>query len=151
MIQNEIIAVGLLKNGPEKDLYDSYNKRLNTPIKLIEIDPRKNTDRKSWQNALLPHLNASKSYKIFLDETGKNLTSQALAEKLETLTLHGNSTFSFIIGGADGFDKNFIKNHADFKLSLSAMTFPHIMARVFLVEQLYRAQQIIANHPYHRT
>lgn len=151
MIQIELISVGLLKNGSEKDIYDSYNKRLNAPIQLTEIDARKHNDRKSWQKALASYLDTSKSYKIFLDEKGKHLSSEAFAQKIETLTLHGQSSLCFVVGGADGFDRDFIKEYADFTLSLSQMTFPHMMARIFLVEQLYRAQQIIANHPYHRS
>ncbi len=147
----ELLTVGQLKNGAEKELYDSFCKRINGAVKLVEIDARKYNTTKLWQDALRPHLEQSKSYKFFLDEKGKHLSSEKFAEKIQELNLHGQSNICFVIGGADGFDRDFIKQYADYTLSLSAMTFPHMMARAFLIEQIYRAQQIIANHPYHRS
>jgi 23S rRNA (pseudouridine1915-N3)-methyltransferase len=88
------------------------------------------------------------SYTIALDEHGKTITSKELSKKLSTWMKEGDSP-CFIIGGADGLDKGII-NEAREVFSLSALTLPHAMVRVLLLEQLYRAWSILNNHPYHR-
>jgi 23S rRNA (pseudouridine1915-N3)-methyltransferase len=86
---------------------------------------------------------------IALDEKGKEFTSQNFAKLIADFSLRGDSNLTFIIGGANGLDAQ-ILNRANLKMSLSLMTFPHLMVRSILLEQLYRAQSIIAGHPYHR-
>ena len=84
-----------------------------------------------------------------MDEKGKNLTSRDFADTFEKWQLNGQSKINIVIGGADGFSKDF-KKKADMLLSFGQMTWPHMLARAMLYEQIYRAQQILANHPYHR-
>ena len=86
---------------------------------------------------------------IALDEKGKEFSSVDFAEKLKNFANLGDSNLAFIIGGADGLSEE-LKRKADLILSFSKMTFPHMMIRAFLTEQIYRAYTIINNHPYHR-
>ena len=88
-------------------------------------------------------------YAIALCVEGENISSEKLADKISSITLSGNSTITFIIGGSLGID-NDIKSLADFKLSFSKMTFPHQLMRLILVEQIYRAFKINANESYHK-
>lgn len=144
-----IIAVGQLKKGPEKDLINYYLKQTKPAIRIIEIDGRKNTHVDQWQTAILDHIN-SDQFNIFMDETGQSLSSRALTTALEKKSRTKSPHINFFIGGADGFNKDFLKHHADMALSLGKMTMPHMLARIVLVEQLYRVQKIMVNHPYHR-
>jgi 23S rRNA (pseudouridine1915-N3)-methyltransferase len=89
------------------------------------------------------------SYLIALDIKGKQLSSEALAEKIETLSVYGTSHITFVIGGSLGLSDEII-NKADMKLSFSKMTFPHQLFRVILLEQIYRAFRIIKGEPYHK-
>ncbi len=141
----QIIAVGHLKNGPEKVLFDQYAKRLAYPLKVIEINSRQ--DQQIPASAYLKSL-PEKDTIILLDETGENLTSRSFAQKLEVFSQIGKQ-ISFIIGGADGIPED-IKRLGYFSMSFGKLTWPHLLVRALLVEQLYRAQQIISNHPYHR-
>ncbi|MBE8190905.1 MAG: 23S rRNA (pseudouridine(1915)-N(3))-methyltransferase RlmH, partial [Alphaproteobacteria bacterium] len=86
---------------------------------------------------------------IALDEKGEHLTSRVFANKIQNWTTSGKSHLCFLIGGADGLPDT-IKRDATTSISLSAMTLPHMLARVFLYEQLWRALSIITHHPYHR-
>ena len=141
----QIIAVGLLKSGPEKALFDQYAKRLSYKLKVIEIDSRQ--DKQIPASAYLKVL-SEKDMVIILDEGGENLSSRSFAQKLETYSQTGKQ-LSFIIGGADGIPEE-VKHLACFRISFGKLTWPHLLARVLLAEQLYRAQQITSNHPYHR-
>ncbi len=144
----DIIAVGRLKSGPELDLIDQYLKRMQWSLRIIEIDARKNATQAEWQNQidkLLPDY----SVKVFMDERGKNLGSVEFADLFKNWQLTNAGKICFCIGGADGFASDFVQK-ADVKLSLGKLTWPHMLARLMLVEQIYRSQQIIANHPYHR-
>ncbi len=141
----QIIAVGHLKSGPEKALFDQYVKRLSYPLKVIEINSRQ--DKAIPAAAYLKHL-SEKDTIILLDEGGENLSSRSFSQKLETLSQTGKQ-LSFIIGGADGIPED-IKRLGCFSISFGKLTWPHLLVRALLVEQLYRAQQIISNHPYHR-
>ena len=94
--------------------------------------------------------NIKKSSKIvILDENGKQHKSKEFATLLNNFAVNGDSNITFIIGGADGLSQE-ILNKSSHKVSFSKMTFPHLMVRVILAEQLYRAYSIINNHPYHR-
>ena len=140
-----IIAVGHLKSGPEKALFDQYTKRLSYPLKVIEINSRQ--DQVIPASAYLKYL-SEKDTVILLDEAGENLTSRSFAQKLEVFSEIGKQ-ISFIIGGADGIPED-IKRLGCFSMSFGKLTWPHLLVRALLVEQLYRAQQIMSNHPYHR-
>jgi 23S rRNA (pseudouridine1915-N3)-methyltransferase len=127
-------------------------------VELTEIKPAPRTQKAASPASVSLSLKAEKSrlvaampsgcVRIALDERGKPLTTADLARKLTTWMEEGMDV-AFAIGSADGLDPDF-KAGADFLLSVSAMTLPHGMVRVLLVEQLYRALSMIKNHPYHR-
>ncbi len=141
----QIIAIGVLKNSPEKDLFEQYAKRLTYKLKVIEIDSRQ--DIQPSASAYLKVM-SDKDIIITLDENGESLSSRSFARKLESFSNTGK-TINFIIGGADGIPKE-IKDLAALSLSFGKLTWPHLLVRSLLVEQLYRIQQIMCNHPYHR-
>jgi 23S rRNA (pseudouridine1915-N3)-methyltransferase len=147
-----IASVGRWRTGPERDLYETYVKRLTWPLTLHEVEVKKSsaTDvRKAQEADLLLNAVSGCDLIIALDETGKPLASRALAKQIADWQLAGNSSAGFLIGGADGLDKS-VRRRADLVLSLGAMTWPHMLVRVMLIEQIYRASSILAGHPYHR-
>lgn len=141
----QIIAAGQLKQGPEKELFEEYAKRLSYPIKLVEIAIRQ--DKAIPASSYLKAI-AKEDFVILLDEVGENLSSREFAKKINNLN-ETNKRLCFIIGGADGIPQE-VKNTSHFSISFGKLTWPHLLVRTLLVEQLYRAQQIISNHPYHR-
>ncbi|MFA5592044.1 MAG: 23S rRNA (pseudouridine(1915)-N(3))-methyltransferase RlmH [Micavibrio sp.] len=144
MLTVDFITVGKLKNDPLLDVFEDYRKRLLCKFTLAEIDEK--THHK--QHARIEELIAPRAALIVMDERGKSLSSRDFARKMEQFQLsHGH--VQFVIGGADGLSDS-IRKKAAMLLSFGAQTWPHMMARVMLVEQLYRAQQILAGHPYHR-
>ena len=145
MIRAEIIAVGKMRKGPMLDLWDEYVKRMQWPLTLHEIDDK---DPQKWEQKLAAKLN-NRAFVVMLDERGKILDSREFAGKIETLSAEGLTDVQFIIGGADGFSSQ-MRQQADFILSFGRQTWPHMLARIMLIEQIYRAQQILAGHPYHR-
>ena len=134
-----IIARGKIGRSPESELVDRYLKRINWPTKHSEL-PDKGGD-----------LPASDSpYKtIMLDEKGAQLSSVELARLLERWRDDGVREVRFLIGAADGFD-DAARASADHLIAFGKATWPHLIARAMLAEQLFRATSIIANHPYHR-
>lgn len=141
-----LIAVGKNKNtSPFYDLWNQYSKRLSGKVILHEIDAR-NTALE--QEKILEKINPSHPL-ICLDEKGKTYSSSQFAKKIESFQLDGQSNIQFVIGGADGLN-NEIRSKANLVMSFGAQTWPHMMVRVMLIEQIYRAQQILAGHPYHR-
>lgn len=140
----EIIAAGKLKNDPLLDVFDDYKKRILWKFSLIEIDEK-------TQNGQLAEIAARikpGAALVILDERGKSLPSRDFAAKIDAWA-QTYPTIQFIIGGADGLSDD-IRKKATMLMSFGAQTWPHMMARVMLCEQIYRAQQIIAGHPYHR-
>jgi len=147
-----ISAVGRVRAGPDKDLYEKYIKRLSWPVNLREVEERRPlplAKLKAREGELLCDGMPKEAVIIALDERGKTLTSLNFARKLENWQIEGRSTAAFLIGGASGLDDN-LRARADLVLSLGAMTWPHFLVRALLAEQLYRAQSILAGHPYHR-
>jgi 23S rRNA (pseudouridine1915-N3)-methyltransferase len=148
-----IIAVGRMQRGPEQELLDTYLKRLPWKSKVIEIDIKKssaNADERKAREAekLLAAVPAGAAI-IALDENGKALKSRAFADKIEDLQATGYSNVAFLIGGADGLDASLLAK-ADLKLAFGTLTWPHMMVRAMLGEQIYRAWSIMTGHPYHR-
>lgn len=142
----EIIAVGKLKqNSPFYPAFQEYERRLTGKLSIIEIEGQ---SRAEELDKIAAKINPASAL-VILDEKGKTLPSVDFAKKLEELQQIKSPKFQFIIGGADGLNDD-IRNKADLLISFGSQTWPHLMARVMLVEQLYRAQQILANHPYHR-
>jgi 23S rRNA (pseudouridine1915-N3)-methyltransferase len=139
-----VIAVGRDKKSVHKDLFDFYRARL-PDLDLIEVPTAsREAEGESLLNAV-----PRQAFVIALDERGKALSSPDLARHLDQWRVQGHSRFVFIIGGADGLS-DAVRARADFTLSLGAMVWPHLLVRGMLAEQLYRAESILAGHPYHR-
>jgi 23S rRNA (pseudouridine1915-N3)-methyltransferase len=134
-----IVARGKIGRSPEAELVDRYVKRMSWPTKLTELPDR---------GGKVPELPAN-GVSIVLDERGKALPSAELARKLECWRDEGRREARFLIGAADGHEEEQRKG-ADLLLSFGAATWPHLLVRAMLAEQLYRATSILANHPYHR-
>ena len=156
----DIAAVGRLKDGPERELYQTYVARLDAlgrshalgPLKLHEVpESRAKTvsARKDDEAGRLSACVDMGGVVIALDESGQAMSSVYFAKFLQSNRDDGVRVVTFAIGGADGHGAQ-IKTQARLVLSLGAMTLPHGLARVVLIEQLYRATTIIAGHPYHR-
>lgn len=141
MLTVNILCVGTLKEAFLRDAVKEYSKRISGYARL-NIKETKN-DRE-----LIPNLQ-KKSFKIALCVEGKQLSSEELAEKIETVTSSGVSDITFVIGDSDGMGED-VKAECDLRLSFSKMTFPHQLMRVILLEQIYRAFTIINNGKYHK-
>ena len=134
-----ILARGRIGRGPEAELVDRYLKRIAWPTRITELPE---------SGGRIPPP-AENSVTILLDEKGEQLASVAFARKLELWRDSGRREARFMIGGADGFDEA-ARGSADLLLAFGKATWPHLLARVMLAEQLWRATSILANHPYHR-
>ena len=134
-----IVARGRIGRGPEADLVSRYLKRIAWPTKVTELPDTGGKDPAP----------AERGVTILLDETGETLSSTELANKLQRWRDDGVREARFLIGGADGFD-DAARAGADLLPSFGRATWPHLLARAMLAEQLFRATSILANHPYHR-
>ena len=141
-----IAAIGKLKDPALKSLYEEYNKRLEWKITVHEFETKASPEQES---ALLLSSIASSGFLLALDEKGENLKSEEFARCLKNIQLHHQGKLGIIIGGANGLTKE-IKEKSQKSISFGRMTWPHLFVRVMLIEQLYRAQQILKGHPYHR-
>jgi 23S rRNA (pseudouridine1915-N3)-methyltransferase len=145
-----VIAVGRSRDGPEAALFARYSARIRPTLALTEIADAKGTPaeiKRREGEALLTAL-PGQAFAIALDLEGETLDSATLAARLEGwLTL--SRPIRFLIGGAEGLDRQ-VLGRADFTLSLGRMTWPHLLVRAMLAEQIYRARSITAGHPYHR-
>lgn len=147
-----IISVGKARKGPEKDLYDSFVTRIAWPIGLVEVEERRPSsaaERVGREGALLQDRIPDGAVVIALDGRGREVSSEDFATRLGRWRDGGCRHIAFVIGGADGLDPAITKT-ADLVLSLGPMTWPHLMVRAMVAEQVYRAQEILAGHPYHR-
>lgn len=148
-----IVAVGRWKKGPERALYDAYVRRLRPVPELIEVEEKRSRlpvpARIAAEGALQLARIPAESFVVALDGRGKTLSSEDLAARLGALRDGGMPAVTFVIGGADGLAAEVLAR-ADLVLSLGAMTWPHLLVRTLLAEQLYRAEAILAGHPYHR-
>ena len=146
-----ICAIGRLKPGPEQDLIIRYAKRLRWNLNIVELEEKKKlapAELKQLEGHLLAGACPDGAVVIALDERGKQLSSLDLADKISSWQDQGRD-IAFLIGGADGLASD-LRKRADFVLSLGSATWPHMLARVMLVEQIYRGQEILAGNPYHR-
>lgn len=134
-----IVARGRIGRGPEAELVDRYAKRIAWPLKLTELPD---------QGGKLPPRDAD-GVTVALDERGEQLTSIELAKRLEKWRDAGRRECRFVLGAADGHDEA-ERGSADLLLAFGRATWPHLLARAMLMEQLFRATSILANHPYHR-
>ncbi len=151
-MQITVLSVGRLKKGPEKQQIDTYLKRCPWPVSVIEVEERRpvrGPERMAREADLILKALPDGSHVIALDERGRTMTSGDFAHMIRDRRDQGLSHLAFLIGGADGYDPK-VKARADMLLSLGGMTWPHMMARVLLCEQLYRASCILSGHPYHK-
>ena len=148
-----IIAVGRMQRGPEQTLMADYLNRLPWKNSVTEIDIKKQSanaeERKAREAERLLAAVPDGAALVVLDEGGKALTSRAFAGKLADWQSTGYSHIAFVIGGADGLHASILEK-AQLKLAFGALTWPHMLVRVLLAEQIYRAWSINAGHPYHR-
>ncbi|MFW8633559.1 23S rRNA (pseudouridine(1915)-N(3))-methyltransferase RlmH [Cribrihabitans pelagius] len=151
-----ICAVGRLRAGPEKTLIDDYLTRFDRtgralglgPARVVEVEDKKNAGMAA-EAALLRKALPKGAVICTLDERGKVIASPAFAEKLAGWRDTGRQDLALIIGGADGIDPG-LRAEADFSLSFGKMVWPHMLVRLMLAEQVYRAATILAGSPYHR-
>jgi len=155
-----VAAVGRLKQGPETELAERYRKRVAQSgrslgvrdVEIIEIresragDPAK---RMLEESIALANVIPQGAAVALLDAKGEALDSAAFAGLLARCVAAGRPAVVFVIGGADGLAPS-LADKADLRLSFGAATWPHQLARVMLLEQLYRAATILSGHPYHR-
>lgn len=134
-----IVARGKIGRGPEAQLVERYLKRIGWPTRVTELPDAGGKQPPRMQDAVT----------ILLDEKGEQLSSTQLARRLETWRDAGKREIQFLIGGADGFDEA-PRQEADLLLAFGKATWPHLLVRAMLAEQLWRATSILANHPYHR-
>jgi 23S rRNA (pseudouridine1915-N3)-methyltransferase len=134
-----IVARGKIGRSPEADLVERYLKRIAWPTKVTELPDRGGKVTEPAAGTAI----------VALDERGKALSSMELAKQLEAWRDGGKREARFLIGAADGHDEA-QRAGADLLLSFGTATWPHLLVRAMLAEQLFRATSILANHPYHR-
>ena len=156
-----IAAVGKMRAGPERGLFDDYRKRaelagralgLSGPA-LAECEAPKNASgakRRDLEAALLLKALPAGAHIIALDERGTDLTSEDIAAAIARRRDAGAPAFALLIGGADGHGPD-IKARAAARWSFGRATWPHMLVRIMLAEQIYRATTILSGHPYHRS
>lgn len=149
-----LVAVGRLRGDPLADAFDEYARRLKAgrwTLDVVEVEERRKLtgpELMAREGELLLAARPAEAYAIMLDGRGKALTSEAFASQLGRLRDAGRRV-AFFVGGADGFAPA-VRDAADQILCFGTMTWPHKLVRVLLAEQLFRAQSILAGHPYHR-
>ena len=147
-----VAAVGKAKAGPGRVLWDDYVRRLGWPVNLREIELKGQlpaAERIAREGAALLAALPAGATAVVLDGRGEALASAGFAARLAKWRDQGVRELAFLIGGADGHGPEVLAR-ADYLLSLGPMTWPHLLARVMLAEQLYRAHSILTGHPYHR-
>jgi 23S rRNA (pseudouridine1915-N3)-methyltransferase len=151
-IRFRLLVIGKLRSSPLKELQDLYAGRISPPVVIVELEERRRRAAsvlKDREAELLLGALPPRAALVALDERGSMWSSRALADRIAGWRDGGMAELAFAIGGADGLDAA-VLGRADAVLSLGPMTWPHLLARGMLLEQLYRAQQILAGHPYHR-
>lgn len=151
-LRTHIVAVGRMKAGAERTLFDLHAARLTPSPELREVEekrPLPSEKLKAREAELLLAAIPIGARIVAMDERGKQLGSVAFAQKMGEWRDEGVRDVAFVIGGADGLDKA-VLSQADLMLSLGKMTWPHMLVRGLLAEQLYRANAILSGHPYHR-
>lgn len=151
----QICAVGRMRASPERELFDTYSDRFNKtgralglgPLGLSEVEAK--TSNMAEEAKLLTRAIPDAAFVMTLDERGSVWDSVTFSQKLAAWRDDGNRDLAIIIGGADGIDRD-IRKSAHASLSFGKMVWPHMLARVMLAEQLYRAASILAGKPYHR-
>jgi 23S rRNA (pseudouridine1915-N3)-methyltransferase len=157
MMRLHVAAVGRIRaDMPERALIEDYAMRFNRvarplgmgPLHEHEVEPRRGTGPAAEADALMRAVPQAAAV-VALDERGRTLSSTDLADRLAGFRDAGRSDLAFVIGGADGLMRE-LRERADLVLSFGPMVWPHMLARVMLFEQLYRAATILSGSPYHR-
>lgn len=151
----KIIAVGKIKEKPAQALIDEYMKRLVSihKVEIIQLNKSKHKDTdvlkiiEDESNRIIEKIQPQ-DFVVLLDLAGKNIQSEALSQTVDQ-TLNQGQTLVFVIGGSHGVSSK-VKTRAQFLWQLSALTFPHQLVRILLLEQIYRAFMILKAHPYHK-
>lgn len=151
-----LCAVGRLRAGPERDLVNDYLQRFDRTGRALALGPATEHEVEDRKNAgmaaeaeLLARAVPAGAVLVVLDERGKLMSSPDFAAQLGRWRDDGRQDVAFVIGGADGIDPA-LRARADLAISFGAMVWPHMLVRVMLAEQLYRAAAILAGTPYHR-
>jgi 23S rRNA (pseudouridine1915-N3)-methyltransferase len=155
-----IIAIGRLKQGPEREIVERYRKRFDDAgrklgfrgveiVEIAESRARNASARMAEEAAAISAAIPENSVLVTLDERGDNVDSVAFARRLGQWRDQAATNTVFVIGGADGLSPD-LRGKAKLRVAFGAATWPHQMVRVMLLEQLYRAATILAGHPYHR-
>ncbi len=147
-----MLAVGRLRRGPLYELQRHYSGRIVPPVTITEIEERRPLpppQLKSREAELILAALPDSARLVALDERGAAWSSRNFADRLAGWRDSGTDTLAFAIGGAEGLSER-VLSRADAVVSFGAMTWPHLLVRGMLLEQIYRAQQILAGHPYHR-
>ncbi len=149
----KLICVGKLKEKYLKEACNEYSKRISGfgKIEIVEVPDEKDDrpDAKSIEGKKILKNIRSNEYVVTMEIKGEAQSSEQLAEKMSTLAVKGISDITFVIGGSNGLHEE-VSKRADYKLSFSKMTFPHQLARVMLLEQIYRAYKINQGGKYHK-
>lgn len=156
----DVLAIGRLKAGPERELVNRYTERLGGIARPLgfsglrqfeapESPARRDTDRKAEEAQTLLAQVASGSRVVIFDEGGRSIDSRRFAGILAEWRDSGTPAAAFVIGGADGLG-DAVRARADLVLAFGGMTMPHQIVRALVMEQLYRAATILSGHPYHR-
>jgi 23S rRNA (pseudouridine1915-N3)-methyltransferase len=155
-----VIAVGRLKQGPERDLAETYRKRAAATgrslglrdIEILEIRESRAPDaerRRVEESIAIANVIPDRAVLVMLDERGDNLDSATLAARLREWRAEDRAAVCFAIGAADGLADS-LRQRANLKLAFGAATWPHQLVRIMLLEQVYRSATILSGHPYHR-
>jgi 23S rRNA (pseudouridine1915-N3)-methyltransferase len=155
-----VAAVGRLKRGPERQLAERYRERARKVgrniglrdvevVEIAESRARDATRRKNEESIALANLLPERAALVVLDEQGESLGTAAFADLLRRWRDDGRAACVFFIGGPDGIATG-LREKADIHLAFGALTWPHQLVRIMLLEQLYRAATRLAGHPYHR-
>lgn len=147
-----IVAIGKQRDGALKALEQLYAGRLTWPLSIREVTEKRKlppAELKEREGALLLDACPKGGMLVALDARGKIMGSADFAKRLTQWQDNGVADLAFLLGGADGLSDS-VKRRADLLLSFGPMTWPHFLARGMLLEQLYRAQTLLAGHPYHR-
>jgi 23S rRNA (pseudouridine1915-N3)-methyltransferase len=147
-----IVAAGRMKAGPLLTLCDEYRRRLPFSVDIREVEERRPVsggERKAREGTLLLGALPDNALLVALDERGKAYDSAGFARQFAAWREGSGGNLAFVIGGADGLTEAVLEKAAG-RLALGSMTWPHLLVRAMLLEQLYRAHTILTGHPYHR-
>ncbi len=152
----QIVAVGKIKEKAMKQLIEEYSKRISaySKLEIAEVDDEPNLNNmdetvKQIEGERIIKQIKKDSFVVLLDLKGKMMSSQELAEKISWINTYRSSNITFVIGGSLGVSQQ-VKERADFTLKMSDMTFPHNLARLIILEQIYRSYKILNHEPYHK-